>query len=116
MRRKLPHLFELLQLLFDRRRIEHLGRGQVRGETFQHQMWRRLQRGTDLVQIFRRDPQTAHAGIDLQMNRMPGQTQAGSGLFQQFDLARLPNRGRQLQTDDFFFFAAPEPRHQQDAV
>ena len=43
------------------------------------------------------------------------QTQAGSGLLQQLHLSRLPDRGSQLQANDFFFFAAPETGHQKDA-
>ena len=85
------------------------------GETFQQQVGRRLQRGTDRVQVFGIDAQPAHTGVHFQVHGKPGQTEAGGGLFQQLDLPRFPDRGRQLQANDFFFLAPPEPRHQEDA-
>src|SRR5438094_9861962 len=37
-------------------------------------------------------------------------------LFQRLNLPEFPNRGRQLQSDDLFLFAAPKARHEQDAT
>ena len=56
-----------------------------------------------------------HAGVHLQVDRMFYDSEPNRRFFQQFDLSRLPNRGSKFLADNFFFFAAPEAGHQEDA-
>ena len=77
-------------------------------------MRRRVQRDQQPRQFLERSPQASHARINLQVDGRP-HTQLGGGTLQQREMPRLPNRGCQVLAYDFFFFAAPEAGHEQNA-
>src|SRR5438067_12777953 len=75
----------------------------------------RFQSGANSGQIFRRRAEPSHAGVYFQMNGVLRNSESGGGPFQQFYLTGFPNRRRKAQPNNFFFFASPEPGHQQDS-
>jgi len=81
---QLLYFCEVFHLRVDRGRVEHLGGGEMGGESFHHQVRGRLQCGDDLRQIFRGDTQPSHAGVHFQMNREPRESQLARRLFQKF--------------------------------
>src|SRR5947209_20021172 len=85
------------------------------GETLESQMRRRFKGRAESGEIFRRRAQAPHTFIQLEMDCLVRNSDPGGCPFQQFDVSRLPDCRSQTKPDDFLFFTAPEPGHQQNS-
>src|SRR5713101_2476169 len=84
-------------------------------ETLEFQMRRRSKGGAESGEIFRCCTQASHTCVQLEMDCLLRNSDPGSCPLQQFDVSGLPYSRSQAKPDDFLFFTAPEPGHQQNS-
>ena len=97
-------------------RIKHLGRGQVRENAFQLQVWRLPDLLNGFRQIAHADAQARHTRVELQMKtKWFRQRGFRSSFFQSADLPEIVGRRSQALVHDLFRFALPETGEQQHA-